>query len=141
MIRAAVGLSAEPNTARAALEAAGQILQQLDGVQPDWCVVFATDEHTGFDLEQRPPLQKAGPLVFADDPTHEELVEAALVGNIDLDSSLDPDPIDIHREVTARLDPVPTDALPLLALDEIGSAVSHGTLRRITSLSYSIGRP
>ena len=48
MIRAAVGLSQEPNTARAALDAARQVLRQLDGAQPDWCIVFASDEHTKY---------------------------------------------------------------------------------------------
>ena len=48
MIRAAVGLSQESNTARAALDAARQVLRQLDGAQPDWCIVFASDEHTKY---------------------------------------------------------------------------------------------
>ena len=42
MIRAAVGVSTHVDPARCALEAAGQIAQQLDGVSPDWCIAFAT---------------------------------------------------------------------------------------------------
>jgi len=45
MIHAAVGISTEPNSARAALDAARQALQGLDGRQPDWCIAFVTSEH------------------------------------------------------------------------------------------------
>jgi small ligand-binding sensory domain FIST len=45
MINAAVGLSTERNSARAALDAARQALDGLDGRQPDWCVAFVTSEH------------------------------------------------------------------------------------------------
>jgi small ligand-binding sensory domain FIST len=45
MIRAAVGVSTLSNTARAALEAGRQVLQGLGDRPPDWCIVFATDEH------------------------------------------------------------------------------------------------
>jgi small ligand-binding sensory domain FIST len=45
MIRAAVGLSTETNSARAALEAARQASQELGGQSADWGVVFATSEH------------------------------------------------------------------------------------------------
>ena len=45
MIRAAVALSNESNSARAALEIARELHGSLDGVAPDCCIVFATDEH------------------------------------------------------------------------------------------------
>jgi small ligand-binding sensory domain FIST len=45
MIRAAVGVSTERNTARAALEAAAQVIEGLDGLGADWCVAFVSDEH------------------------------------------------------------------------------------------------
>ena len=45
MIRAAVGISAEPNSTRAALDAAQQVLGQLDGQRPDWCIAFVTAEY------------------------------------------------------------------------------------------------
>jgi small ligand-binding sensory domain FIST len=48
MICAAVGVSTQTNTARAALDAAQQVLQRLGDRRPDWCVVFATDEHAEF---------------------------------------------------------------------------------------------
>jgi small ligand-binding sensory domain FIST len=48
MIHAAVGVSSHTNTARAALDAAQQVLQQLGENTPDWCVVFVTDEHLEF---------------------------------------------------------------------------------------------
>ncbi len=48
MIHAAVGVSTHSNTARAALDAAQQVQQQLGDHQPDWCIVFLTDEHTAF---------------------------------------------------------------------------------------------
>ena len=48
MIHAAVGVSTHSNTARAALDAAQQVLQQLGDHQPDWCIVFVTDEHAAF---------------------------------------------------------------------------------------------
>jgi small ligand-binding sensory domain FIST len=45
MIHAAAGLSQEPNSARAALEAARQAMAGLDGRQPYWCIAFVTGEH------------------------------------------------------------------------------------------------
>jgi len=48
MIRAAVGISTKSNTAGAALDAAGQVLEQLGDHLPEWCIVFATDEHTEY---------------------------------------------------------------------------------------------
>jgi small ligand-binding sensory domain FIST len=48
MIHAAVGVSTHTNTARAALDAAQQVLEQLGDQRPDWCVVFVTDEHAAF---------------------------------------------------------------------------------------------
>ncbi len=45
MIRAAVALSTEPNSARAALEVARELHGSLDGAAPNCCIVFATDEH------------------------------------------------------------------------------------------------
>lgn len=45
MIRAGVGISTETNAARAALEAARQATQALDGRNAEWCVAFATSEH------------------------------------------------------------------------------------------------
>jgi small ligand-binding sensory domain FIST len=45
MIHAAVGISTESNSARAALDVARQALQGLDGRQPDWCIAFVTSEH------------------------------------------------------------------------------------------------
>ena len=48
MIHAAVGVSTHTNTARAALDAAQQVLDQLGEDRPDWCVAFVTDEHTPF---------------------------------------------------------------------------------------------
>jgi small ligand-binding sensory domain FIST len=48
MIHAAVAVSTHSNTARAALDAARQVLQQLGDHKPDWCIVFVTDEHGAF---------------------------------------------------------------------------------------------
>lgn len=48
MIHAAVGVSTHSNTARAALDAAKQVQQRLGDRQPDWCIVFVTDEHVAF---------------------------------------------------------------------------------------------
>ena len=48
MIHAAVGVSTHSNTARAALDAGQQVLQQLGSHPPDWCIVFVTDEHAAF---------------------------------------------------------------------------------------------
>jgi len=45
MIRAAVGLSTEENSAKAAIEAGRQVVEGLGGERADWCVVFATGEH------------------------------------------------------------------------------------------------
>ncbi len=45
MIRAAVGLSTHTDPTRAALEAAGQVTQRLDGCQPDFCITFSTYEN------------------------------------------------------------------------------------------------
>jgi small ligand-binding sensory domain FIST len=45
MIRAAVGVSTERNTARAALEAAGQVVEAFDGSGADWCIAFVSGEH------------------------------------------------------------------------------------------------
>lgn len=45
MIQAAVGVSTERNTARAALEAAAQVVEGLDGRGADWCVAFVSAEH------------------------------------------------------------------------------------------------
>ncbi|NIM02420.1 MAG: hypothetical protein GTN89_12110 [Acidobacteria bacterium] len=48
MIHAAVGVSTHQNTARAALEAARQVLERLGDRRPDWCVAFVTDEHASY---------------------------------------------------------------------------------------------
>lgn len=45
MIRAAVGVSTQSNTARAALEAAAQVGEGLGGLGADWCVAFVSAEH------------------------------------------------------------------------------------------------
>lgn len=45
MIRAAVGLSIEPNAARAALEAAGQVVERLGGTTPDFAIACLSSEH------------------------------------------------------------------------------------------------
>ncbi len=44
MIRAAVGLSTNPDTTRAALEAGSRVAEQL-GRPADWCIAFATEHH------------------------------------------------------------------------------------------------
>jgi len=59
MIQAAVGISTHANTARAALDAARQVLDQLGNQRPDWCVVFATDEHVAFLESMRASLTEA----------------------------------------------------------------------------------
>jgi small ligand-binding sensory domain FIST len=59
MIQAAVGISTHTNTARAALDAARQVLDQLGDQRPDWCVVFATDEHVAFLESMRESLTEA----------------------------------------------------------------------------------
>jgi small ligand-binding sensory domain FIST len=45
MIQAGVGISSDENAARAALEAAQQVIAALDGNNPDWCVAFVTSEY------------------------------------------------------------------------------------------------
>ena len=45
MIRAGVGISSDPNAARAGLDAAQQVVAALDGENPDWCVVFASSDY------------------------------------------------------------------------------------------------
>jgi small ligand-binding sensory domain FIST len=45
MIRAAVGNSTEINSARAALEAARQVNEGLEGSSADWAIAFVTPEH------------------------------------------------------------------------------------------------
>ena len=45
MIQAAVGVSTDRNTARAALEAAAQVVEGLEGHGADWCVAFVSSEH------------------------------------------------------------------------------------------------
>jgi len=45
MIRAALGTSTQWHATRAALEAARQIEERLEGQRPDWCVVYTTGEH------------------------------------------------------------------------------------------------
>ena len=47
MTVAAVGISTEPNTARAALAAAADVRAKLDG-DADWAIVFASDEHQAY---------------------------------------------------------------------------------------------
>jgi small ligand-binding sensory domain FIST len=44
LIRAAAGISTQPDPTRAVLEVVGQILQRMDGCQPDFCIVFSTYE-------------------------------------------------------------------------------------------------
>lgn len=46
MIRAAVGLSSVRDSTRAALDAATQAIQALDGRPPDWAIAFVTSDHT-----------------------------------------------------------------------------------------------
>jgi len=48
MIHAAVGVSTHSNTARAALDAAHQVVERLGEHRPDWCIAFVTDEHVAF---------------------------------------------------------------------------------------------
>jgi small ligand-binding sensory domain FIST len=45
MIRAAVGISTETNSARAALEVSRQVADTLDGQNPNWCIAFVSAEH------------------------------------------------------------------------------------------------
>jgi len=45
MMKAAVGLSTDPDTTRAGLDAAREVVDGLGGEQADFCVVFVTDEH------------------------------------------------------------------------------------------------
>ncbi len=45
MTQAAVGISTERNTVRAALAAAARAAEGLGGHRTDWCVVFASAEH------------------------------------------------------------------------------------------------
>jgi small ligand-binding sensory domain FIST len=55
MIQASVGISTDPGTARAGLEAARELLDALGGASPDWCVAFVTSEHS----ENLPALLRA----------------------------------------------------------------------------------
>jgi len=45
MIKAAGGISTERDSTRAALDAARQAIEGLEGGRPDWCVAFMTSEH------------------------------------------------------------------------------------------------
>jgi len=46
MIQAAVATSTSPDSTRAALEVGRELSERLKGRRPDWCVAFATTEHS-----------------------------------------------------------------------------------------------